>query len=226
MKLSIHSAGRAFLLISVLLFSACKTNRTTQGAIIGGAAGGILGGVIGKKSGNSAAGIIIGAAIGGTAGAIIGRYMDKQAEEIKQDLKNAKVKRVGEGILVTFDAGLMFDVDSYQLKSATRRELDELATILKKYEDTDILVEGHTDSTGAEDYNQALSVNRAKSVYQKLQGRGVTAARVTTVGYGERQPVADNGSTSGRQKNRRVEVAIYANKKLKRAAKRGDIPTE
>lgn len=226
MKLSIHSAGRALLLISVLLFSACKTNRTTQGAIIGGAAGGVLGGVIGKKSGNSAAGIIIGAAIGGTAGAIIGRYMDKQAEEIKQDLKNAKVKRVGEGILVTFDAGLMFDVNSYQLKSATKRELDELATILKKYEDTDILVEGHTDSTGAEDYNQTLSVNRAKSVYQKLQGRGVTATRVTTVGYGERQPVADNASTSGRQKNRRVEVAIYANKKLKRAAKRGDIPSE
>ena len=152
--------------------------------------------------------------------------MDKQAEEIKEDLKNAKVKRVGEGILITFDAGLMFDVDSYQLKSATKRELDELSTILNKYEDTDILVEGHTDSSGAEDYNQTLSVNRAKSVYQQLQRREVTASRLTTVGYGERQPIADNESATGRQKNRRVEVAIYANKKLKRAAKRGDIPME
>lgn len=226
MNFSIQNIGRSILLVSILLFTACKTNKTTQGAIIGGAAGGVLGGVIGKKSGNSAAGIIIGAAIGGTAGAIIGRYMDKQAEEIEEDLKNAKVKRVGEGILITFDAGLMFDVDSYQLKSATRRELDELSTILNKYEDTDILVEGHTDSSGAEDYNQALSVNRAKSVYQQLQKRNVTATRVTTVGYGELQPIADNGNATGRQKNRRVEVAIYANKKLKRAAKRGDIPME
>lgn len=226
MNVSISKAGRLFLLVSILLCSACKTSRTTQGAIIGGAAGGVLGGVIGKKSGNSAAGIIIGAAIGGTAGAIIGRYMDKQAEEIERDLQNATVQRVGEGILITFDAGLMFDVDSYQLKPATRRELEELAVILKKYEDTEILVEGHTDSTGAEEYNQALSVNRAQSVYQKLQATGVTASRVTTVGYGELQPIADNSKASGRQKNRRVEVAIYANKKLQRAAKRGDIPME
>ncbi len=120
----------------------------------------------------------------------------------------------------------MFDVDSYQLKSATRRELDELSTIFNKYEDTDILVEGHTDSSGAEEYNQELSMNRAKSIYQQLQRRNVATSRLTTVGYGELQPVADNANAVGRQKNRRVEVAIYANKKLKRAAKRGDIPME
>lgn len=226
MKLSMSGLSRLILLTCILLLGACKTNRTTQGAIIGGAAGGVLGGVIGKKSGNSAAGIIIGAAIGGTAGAVIGRYMDKQAEEIEKDLQNASVQRVGEGILITFDAGLMFDVDSYQLKSATKKELDELAVILQKYDDTDILVEGHTDSTGSEDYNQKLSVSRAQSVYQKLQAQGVSGTRVTTVGYGESQPIADNGEVTGRRKNRRVEVAIYANKKLKRAAKRGDIPME
>lgn len=219
---------RILLLISLLLvFSpACNTSRTVKGGAIGAAAGGVLGGVIGKKAGNTAVGVIIGAAVGGTAGALIGRYMDKQAEEIRQDMKGAKVERVGEGILITFDSGLMFDYDSYDLKSATRSNLAELAQTLNKYQDTEIRVEGHTDSSGAEDYNQTLSEQRAQAVSSYLARERVATDRLFTMGYGEEQPVTSNDTNSGRQKNRRVEVAIYANKKLQKAAKRGDLKVE
>lgn len=213
------------LLVCLTLMPACKTSRAVKGGVIGGAAGGVIGGVIGKKAGNTVVGVIIGAAVGGTAGVLIGRYMDKQAEEIRKDMKGAQVERVGEGILITFDSGLLFGVDSYQLNQNTRSNLNQLSDILAKYEDTDILIEGHTDNTGTEDHNQTLSENRAKSVSGYLIQRGVVFNRFTTVGYGENQPVADNATAAGRQENRRVEVAITANKKLKKAAKRGDIGT-
>lgn len=211
-------------LLAVALFTqACKTSNTVKGAVIGGAAGAAAGGAIGKKSGNAVPGIILGAAIGGTAGALIGRYMDKQAEEMRKDLKGAKVERVGEGILITFDSGLFFDVNSYSLRSTTRNNLEELARVLQKYDDTEVLVAGHTDSTGSDDYNLSLSEKRAGAVKGFLAGKGVVPSRMSTVGYGENEPVADNGSESGRQQNRRVEVAIYANKKLKKAAEKGKI---
>lgn len=211
------------LLVLLLSAPACNTSRTTKGAVIGGAAGGVAGGLIGKKSGNTAIGILIGAAVGGTAGALIGNYMDKQAAEIRKDMRNATVERVGEGILITFDSGLLFDVDSYQIRGATRENLNQLAATLQKYDDTEILIEGHTDNTGTDDHNQKLSESRAKSVSSYLARQGVLISRITSIGYGESQPVEDNDSASGKQANRRVEVAIYANKKLKKAAKRGDI---
>lgn len=211
------------LLVLLLSAPACNTSRTTKGAVIGGAAGGVAGGLIGKKSGNTAIGILIGAAVGGTAGALIGNYMDKQAAEIRKDMRNATVERVGEGILITFDSGLLFDVDSYQIRGATRENLNQLAATLQKYDDTEILIEGHTDNTGTDDHNQKLSESRAKSVSSYLARQGVLISRITSIGYGESQPVEDNASASGKQANRRVEVAIYANKKLKKAAKRGDI---
>lgn len=207
----------------LLLTPACKTSRTVKGAVIGGAAGGVAGGVIGKKAGNTAVGIIIGAAIGGTAGALIGRRMDKQAEEMRRDLQGAKIERVGEGILITFDSGLLFDVNSFQLKPVTRNNLNKLAEVLNKYDDTDIVIQGHTDSTGSEDLNMTLSENRAKSVSNHLLLQGVASSRLITMGMGEGYPVADNETTTGRQANRRVEVAIFANKKMQRAAKRGEL---
>lgn len=212
-----------FLLCAALLSSSCNTSRTVKGAVIGGAAGGVAGGAIGKKSGNTAAGIIIGSAIGGTAGALIGNYMDKQAREIERDMEGATVKRVGEGILITFDSGLMFDINSYQLRPATKSNLEELSRILQKYEDTNILIEGHTDSSGSEELNQDLSEKRAGAVNAYLVQQGLVASRFSMVGYGEMQPIATNETPAGRQQNRRVEVAIYANKKLQKAAKRGDI---
>jgi outer membrane protein OmpA-like peptidoglycan-associated protein len=204
--------------------SGCKTtNNKTDGALIGGAVGGAIGGVIGNKKGSTAAGAIIGAAIGGSAGILIGNYMDKQAEEIEEDLEGAEVERVGEGILITFDSGLMFDFDSYALRSTTKQNLQELSDVLKKYEDTNILIEGHTDAKGADSYNQNLSEKRADAVSDYLAAMGVNSRRITEKGYGEEQPIASNDSEAGRQQNRRVEVAIYANEELKKAAKRGDL---
>lgn len=215
-----------FLSMSLILSPACNTSRAVKGGAIGAAAGGVAGGVIGDRAGNTAAGVIIGAAVGGAAGVLIGRYMDKQAEEIRNDLKGAKVERVGEGILITFDSGLLFDVGSYQLRPQTRENLVKLAETLQKYEDTEVLVEGHTDDRGTEEYNMTLSENRAKSVYNQLVRQGVSSTRVTVLGYGESQPIETNNTAEGRQQNRRVEIAIFANKKLKKAAKRGDLPIE
>lgn len=206
------------------LFAGCAT-RTGNGALIGAGAGGALGGLIGHASGNTAAGAIIGAAVGGTAGAAIGNYMDKQAAELQRDLKNAKVERVGEGIKITFDSGILFDVDSDKLQPAATANLKNLAQVLNKYDDTEIMVQGHTDNTGTSDHNMRLSGRRAESVGEALQRDGVKSGRIDEKGLGETQPVADNGSTTGRQENRRVEVAIWANDKLKKAAKDGKIET-
>lgn len=212
------------LLLSVLIMSSCgKWSKTAKGGVAGAAAGGAVGAVVGKATGNTAAGAIMGAAIGGVAGASIGAYMDKQAEEMRRDLKNAKVERVGEGIKITFDSGILFDVNSDNLKPQATENINELATILKKYEDTNILIEGHTDSSGPDDHNQTLSEKRAASVADYAKNIGVDGNRITTVGYGENQPVAENESAAGKAENRRVEVAIYANKKLQKAAKRGDL---
>lgn len=209
--------------ISSTTLTSCNASRTVKGGAIGAGAGGAVGAVIGKAAGNTAVGAIIGAAVGGTAGALIGRRMDRQAEELRNDLEGAEIVRVGEGIKITFDSGLMFALNSSDLNQDTKNNLSELAETLKKYEDTDILIEGHTDSTGSDDYNQTLSEKRANSVSGYLMTLGVAGQRLTTIGYGENQPIADNESADGRQKNRRVEVAIYANEKMKKAAKRGDL---
>jgi outer membrane protein OmpA-like peptidoglycan-associated protein len=212
----------AAILLSQVL-TGCKSNNTTKGGAIGAGAGGVIGGVIGHKSGNTAAGAIIGAAVGGATGAIIGRQMDKQAEELQRDLEGAKVERVGEGILITFDSGLLFESNSSELQSATKTNLTELAGTLNKYDDTNVLIEGHTDNTGEEPYNQKLSERRADAVQNFLVTQGVDGSRVTTRGYGEEKPVASNDTEGGRASNRRVEVAIYANEKMKKLAKKGEL---
>lgn len=213
-----------FTTLSLLLvFSSCNTSRTFRGGAIGAGAGGAVGGAIGSRSGNTATGAVIGAVIGGTAGALIGRYMDKQAEELQKDLEGARVERVGEGIRITFESGFLFDINQSAIKPATRDNLIKMAQTLNKYDDTEILIEGHTDSTGGDELNQRLSEERAASVASFLQSQMVARNRLHTVGYGKHQPVADNATVQGRAQNRRVEIAIYANDKLKRAAKRGKI---
>ena len=201
-----------------IILGGCKASNTAKGTAIGAGTGAVIGGIIGKQSNNTAVGAIIGAAVGGAAGAAIGHHMDKQAEELKEDLKGAKVERIGEGIKITFDSGLMFDLNSSTLSSATKTNLDALAKTLNKYEDTDILIEGHTDATGTDDYNMELSRKRAKSVSGYLQSLGVNAGRVTATGYGETQPISTVNS-----ENRRVEVAIYANKKMQKLAEKGEL---
>ncbi len=211
------------LSVLIALMMGCGLSNALKGGGIGAGAGGVAGGVIGHQYGHTAAGAIIGAAVGGTAGALIGRQMDKQAEEMKQDMKGAQIERVGEGIKITFDSGLLFDVDKSDLNPQAKTNLASLARILNKYPDTNILVEGDTDNTGSEDYNQKLSERRAQSVANYLMGLRVPGSRITTVGLGELNPVASNDTDYGRQQNRRVEVAIFANDKLKKAAENGNL---
>ena len=209
-----------FLAFSFLLMvlGCAEWSRTQKGAAIGAGAGGALGALIGHKAGSTAVGVLLGAVVGGAAGAYIGNYMDKQAAEIERDIAGARVERVGEGIKITFSSGIMFDVDKSVLKDQYKGELGELATILNKYDDTNILLEGHTDSTGSEEYNLELSRKRAQAVANYLSTQNVNATRFAINGHGESQPIATNETAEGRAKNRRVEVAIYANEKLKKVA--------
>jgi outer membrane protein OmpA-like peptidoglycan-associated protein len=193
-------------------------SKTKQGAAIGAGTGAAIGAIIGKQTGHTALGAILGAGVGGLAGGYIGHYMDQQAEEMQKDIQGAKIERVGEGIKITFDSGILFDVDKATLKSEAKANLDKLAVILKKYPDTNILVEGHTDATGTEEHNLDLSKERAQSVSNYLAQLGVDPTRFTAMGYGESQPVASNDTVDGRQQNRRVELAVMANDKLKKAA--------
>ncbi len=212
-----------FLVVVGQLFIGCNATNTTKGGAIGAGVGGAIGGAIGHRSDNTVVGAIIGATVGGAAGALIGRRMDKQAEELKKDLEGAHVERVGEGILITFESGLVFDLESYRLREETKSNLNDLAGTLKKYDDTNILIEGHTDNTGEDAYNQKLSENRADAVENYLVAQGINNSRVTTKGYGEQQPLDSNETEVGKQKNRRVEVAIYANKEMKKLAKKGQL---
>lgn len=202
----------------VLSSTNCATKAQT-GALIGAGSGAVVGGAIGRAAGNTAVGAILGATVGGAAGAIIGNYMDKQAREIERDLEGARIERVGEGIKITFDSGILFDFNSAHLRTEAQLNLIKLAKILNKYDDTDVLIEGHTDWTGTEEYNLDLSRRRAQSVANQLASVQVDATRFTLMGYGEAQPIGSNDTTEGRQENRRVELAIMANEKLKKAAK-------
>jgi outer membrane protein OmpA-like peptidoglycan-associated protein len=214
-KILILAVGMAILMASV---NCASWNKTTRGAVIGGAGGAVVGGVIGHAAGNTILGAIIGAAVGGAAGGIIGSYMDKQAAEMQRDLEGAEIQRIGEGIKITFDSGILFDIDKSNLRPVSETNLVKLAKILNKYPDTNILIEGHTDDTGTDDYNMALSKDRAQSVSHYLATVEVAAARFSIAGYGEKQPIVMNDSPEGRQKNRRVDIAVIANEKLKKAA--------
>ncbi len=141
------------------------------------------------------------------------------AEEMRR-LRVARIERIGEGIKITFAGGILFDVDRAELRPEAQAELVKLGRILNKYEDTNIMVEGHTDATGTEEHNMQLSLRRSESVATFLAVQSVARDRLSAVGYGEIQPIASNDTVDGRQQNRRVEVAIWANDKLKDAARK------
>jgi outer membrane protein OmpA-like peptidoglycan-associated protein len=205
------------------IFSGCGTSNAVKGGVIGGVGGGVVGGVIGDQLGNTVLGAIIGAAVGGTAGVLIGKHMDKQAEEMEKDIEGAKIERVGEGIKITFDSGILFGYDSSTLQPEAKSNISKLAVILKKYPDTNILVTGHTDSDGTEEYNQTLSEQRAKAVSDYSMYQGISSSRLSVIGLGENEPVASNETVEGKKLNRRVEIAIFANEDLKAAAERGEL---
>lgn len=185
-------------------------SQTERGAVIGAAGGAAVGAIVGRQIGSTARGAVIGAAVGGAAGAVIGRQMDQQAEELSESIPGATVQRVGEGIVVTFESGLLFPYDSDALLPAGQQNLNNMAQSLQRYPETEILVIGHTDAAGTDAYNQALSERRAASAANILAGYGVPRDRVRTMGRGEAEPVADNATEFGMQQNRRVEVVIYA----------------
>lgn len=197
---------------------ACASlNKKETGAIIGATAGAAAGAAIG----GTAKGAIIGAAVGGTAGAVIGHQMDQQAKEIKNQVPGAVVERVGEGLQVTFASGLLFETESDILNTSARQNLNSLAENLGKHPNTDLLIVGHTDSRGTDSFNLSLSERRAAAVVNYLASQGVSRARLRPAGRGEAEPLATNETEEGRQQNRRVEVAIYANEALKAEARRG-----
>ncbi len=209
------------ILSAALILSGCASmNRTQKGAAVGTTTGGAMGAVIGRASGNTALGAIIGAAVGGAAGAVIGHQMDKQAEEIKNTVPDAKVERVGEGIVVEFSSKVLFAYDKSNLSDEAKTSLNKLVKVLNSYPDTDIELQGHTDSKGSEEYNQALSERRANSVSGYLIGQGINGSRLTIKGFGETIPKYTNDTADGRTQNRRVEFLITANEKMKAEAEK------
>lgn len=223
MKTLTNTAVAVLLVVFLVFQMGCGLSNTLKGGAIGAGAGGAAGTVIGHQFGNSAAGAIIGAAVGGTAGALIGRHMDKQAEEMRRDIENAKIERVGEGIKITFDSGILFEFDSFELQPEAKTNIESLVKVLNKYPDTNILVEGDTDNVGTAEYNQKLSERRAQAVADYQKARGITASRISTIGLGETNPIVSNDTEEGRRQNRRVEIAVFANDKLKEAAKKGNL---
>jgi outer membrane protein OmpA-like peptidoglycan-associated protein len=214
--------NRIFLVaaVAILIFvSACHTrNKTQRGAAIGAGTGGIVGGFIGKSAGNTALGTIIGGAVGGTAGAFIGHNMDTQAAELKSSIPGASITRQGEGIIVNFDSGILFDVGKAEIKPNAETNLKNLAASLNKNPETDIVIIGHTDNSGDGDNNIDLSVRRAAAVKSYLVSNEIKASRLKIDGRGATEPIADNSTASGRALNRRVEIVIVANNKMKKLA--------
>jgi outer membrane protein OmpA-like peptidoglycan-associated protein len=221
-KLKLKSIGAAALAIT-LLFSSCnslkKLTREQKGAIVGAAGGAAAGAAIGSKKKNPAVYAIVGSAIGGVAGGIIGKYMDKQARDLEDEIGEiAEIERIEEGIKITMGSGILFDFDSYTLSATSKQNIAKLAEVLDKYESTDILVAGHTDSIGSDSYNQKLSEDRANAVAAYLMANGVKRSRLVVMGYGEESPAYSNETEAGQDKNRRVELAIVADENLKKQA--------
>lgn len=218
-------------LMVLILFSSCdaiqNANNTQKGAVIGTTAGVVLGGILGNNVGNkknSALGAVIGGVVGGVAGGVIGKKMDKQAQKIEEEIPGAVVTRVGEGIDIVFDetSGVYFDTNKHNINTKSRANLIKLVGIFKEYPDTNIVVEGHTDSSGDDAYNLELSKKRANSVTSFLTSQGVSSSRLTTYFHGETLPKYDNATSEGRAKNRRVELGVVANEKMIKDAKQGN----
>ena len=230
MKIIIKNIVYAALSLSLIIgLSSCEAtknaNNKQKGAVIGVAGGAVLGAIIGNnvgKGGNGELGAVIGGVVGGTAGVLIGAKMDKQAQKIEEEIPGAVVERVDDGIVITFDenSGVYFDTGKYNINSASQANLDKLSGILREYVDTNVLVVGHTDSVGADESNMLLSQRRANAVTTYLTAtKGLSQGRFTTNWFGEQTPVADNATAEGRAKNRRVNIAIVPNAKMKEDAK-------
>ncbi len=206
--------SRRFVAAALAAATACFMGLTGCTATQKGAAIGGLAGVAGGAAVGGGKGAVIGGAAGTMTGAVIGHYMDKQKKELEK-VPGADVKKVGDELVVTFQNPILFETDSSVLKPEARTLLDDVANVLQKYPETNVLVKGHTDDTGSESHNQQLSERRSQAVKNYLVTRGVTVARLQALGFGESMPVASNTSASGRAQNRRVEMQIMANEELR-----------
>ena len=207
----------AILIAFALTVAGCAQpmTKTQKGAAIGtgigAAAGAGLGQAIGRDTKATLLGAGIGAVVGGLAGGSIGKYMDNQEAMMRQQLagvEGANIQRNANLLAVTFKSDVLFDTNSAALKAGSYDEMTRVAQVLNQYPETTIMIAGHTDSAGNETYNQQLSERRAAAVKNALTGQGVNPARMSTIGYGESKPIADNNTESGRQMNRRVEITI------------------
>jgi outer membrane protein OmpA-like peptidoglycan-associated protein len=224
MKSTLNKIGIVlFTLALIISLTNCKAiqnaNNKQKGAVIGAAGGAVIGAIIGNnvgKGGNGELGAVIGGVVGGTAGVLIGAKMDKQAQKIEEEIPGAKVERIDDAIVVTFDenSGVYFATEKYDINTASQTTLNKLSGIFMEFPDTNILVVGHTDSSGSENYNMTLSKNRAYAVTNYLINKGLSSGRFTTNWFGETQPMHDNSTSEGRAKNRRVNVAILPNQKM------------
>jgi outer membrane protein OmpA-like peptidoglycan-associated protein len=225
------------VLSSALILSSCGTwSNLAKGSVIGGASGAaggaLIGALIGKYTGNTAVGTAVGAAVGtavGTGtGALIGKRMDNAAEAAAL-VENATVETITDAnnltaVKVTFDSGVLFATNKYALNKSAKENLAEFAKVLIEYSDADVVIYGHTDSTGNDNINNPLSVNRAMAVAEYLLANGVSEAQIKSVeGFGSTQPVADNSTAAGRAENRRVEIFMYASVEMIEAAGNGTL---
>jgi outer membrane protein OmpA-like peptidoglycan-associated protein len=198
-----------------------NANNKQKGAVIGVAGGAVLGAILGNnmgKGGNGEVGAVIGGVVGGAAGVLIGAKMDKNAQKIEEEIPGAKVERVDDGIVVTFDenSGVNFATNKYNINESSKETLDKLTGILREFPDTKVLVIGHTDSSGGDELNMTLSKNRAMSVTNYFTGaKKLYASRFTTNWFGENSPIATNDTAEGRAKNRRVNIVIVPSQKMK-----------
>lgn len=215
------------MLSALMIFTGCASwNNTAKGGVIGAAGGAALGALIGKLAGNTAVGAAVGTAVGTGTGVIIGRRMDKAAAAAAE-IENAKVETVTDAnnltaVKVTFNSGLMFDTNKYNLKKNAMTDLAEFSKVLIEFNDADVAIFGHTDSTGSDQINDPLSVNRANAVADYLLSQGVAPTQIkSVVGKGSKEPVADNGTSAGRAENRRVEIYLYASEAMINAASNG-----
>ena len=189
-----------------------QVSKTTAGALGGAAGGALLGAVIGNNVGDGDAGrgALIGAALGGLAGGSIGNYMDQQESMLRQELRasGVSVTRQGNNIILNMPHDITFNTGSSRIKASFSRTLSSVGIVLRKFNQTTVLVNGHTDSDGSAFYNMGLSRDRASSVSNALAGQGVHPSRLVARGFGESQPIASNNSAAGKAKNRRVEIHI------------------
>ena len=217
---STHTMVRkaSVILIASLFAVACATTdpndpnaKAKRGAGIGAAAGAVVGAIIGNQTGSNRTGAVIGAAVGAAVGGSIGHDMDKQQKELQQ-IPGVEVSRPAENeIDVRLTSDILFDVDAFNLRPESRATLRGLADNFRRYPNEQFDIEGHTDSTGSDEYNLSLSQRRADSVKTYLVDQGVETAQIFARGFGESRPKASNDTPEGRQLNRRVEIHIRGN---------------